>query len=415
MHIIRILFCLMTAVTAYGSPPFRNGHLAIIGGALSPDNADVYREIIQRGGGNDCRVVVIAAASATPVRTGRSYSGDFIRFGVAPEKIDLLPVAVMDDPETTGVDESSWEANRSDPRVISRVDQANIVFLAGGDQKRYARVFFTREDEETPLLQALRRLLSRGGVIAGTSAGAAVMSDPMITGGDSQDSILAPDPTGSGSPVTMDRGPGFWPGGLVDQHFLRRGRWGRLLAALMQSHRHSLGIGIGENTAAFINGNTVLVKGSGAVVVMDTGSVKSPTGSARMISGLVLHYLQEGDRMDLATRRIQAAPHRKSFNFSKDTIPRPQRTPLAGIFDSYALSRLLIEQLAEPGRRAASALCWEDNIKGSAPGIRIVARLTPDSLVFHHSMEGKHSWTFHHVVIDLKPVSVEVRSDEMKN
>ena len=416
MRTVLLLLPLLLCLPAKPGLAARKGHLAIIGGALAPDNAGVYTEIIRRGKGKDkCRVVILAAASATPVRSGNAYREDFIRFGVAPDRVRSLELALLNDPGTPEFDESKWSINHSDSRLVSQIDQADIAFMAGGDQSRYTQLLLTPAGGDTPLLQALRRLLKRGGIIAGTSAGAAVMSDPMITGGDSQDSLLAPDPPGSGSPVTIARGLGFWPRGLVDQHFLRRGRWGRLVSALMQSKRNCLGLGVGENTAAFIAANKLTVIGSGAVVVIDRTAVKSFSRSPWHVKGLILHYLQDGDRIDLNRLQVHANPRRKRRAVSGIGDSQPQRTPMAGAFFDYGLSRLLIEQLVEPGCSRARALAWDDRQSGVVKGIEAVARITPQTRIFQDRGNGRPTWTLQHIGLDLLPITITIQRSRNEN
>lgn len=409
MRVLLLLFCLLISAPLHATANNGGGHLVIIGGALAPDNADIYTEIIRLGGGTkNCRIVILAAASATPTTSGDAYGDDFLSFGVPSERVELLPLALLDDPQTQPLNESTWAKNHDDPATIARIDQASVAFLAGGDQGRYTRLLTFRHGKDTLLLQALRRLLQRGGVIAGTSAGAAVMSDPMITGGDSLDSLIPAHRPGSGNPVTLDRGLGFWQGGLVDQHFIRRGRWGRLLAALERSPNHTIGLGVSENTAAFIHGNNLSAMGAGAVVLIDKKKSVRISQSPLHMKGFRLYYLQHGDKIDLRTLQLTSAKQRALVSNPVAESPPPQRTPMAGAFDPYGLMRLLEEHLAGFRRRQVQALAWDGCDNSSGPGIELTVRIIDSTRVFHQQQSGKDTWTFQEISLDIIPITVNV-------
>ena len=139
---------------------------------------------------------------------------------------------------------SGW-TNRADEALLPLFDGVSGVWFSGGDQLHTARLLLQPDGSDTPVLGRMRRLLSGGGVIGGSSAGAAIMSRTMIVRGDDEGTLTLPVCTdaaaycdnGGVSPeqLLLSHGLGFLPGGIVDQHFNRRARLQRLLTALVKT------------------------------------------------------------------------------------------------------------------------------------------------------------------------------------
>jgi cyanophycinase len=180
---------------------------------------------------------------------------------------------------------------------IKILDDATGVFFTGGDQ-----VKITSQIGDTPIFQRIREIYDDGGVIAGTSAGASVLSETMLVyGGEEQSHVI-------GGSMRMAPGLGLIGGVIIDQHFMERGRIGRLLGAVAQNPKN-LGIGIDEQTAIVVErGNGFYVLGTGAVYVIDGTEVSySNVAEEAMKKTLSLydvrvHVLSQGDRFDLIAR-----------------------------------------------------------------------------------------------------------------
>jgi len=192
-------------------------------------------------------------------------------------------------------------ADAHDPRKLAALDDATGVFFTGGDQLR-----ISSQIGDTPAEERIRDIWERGGVLAGTSAGASVMSDTMLVRGPSGSSYHLGD-------LRMAPGLGLLRDVVIDQHFAERGRIGRLLGAVAHSPR-VLGVGIDEDTAIMVRGDDFEVLGSGAVYVLDgAGVTRSNIAEGRAEQTLSLydmrvHVLSAGDGFDLASRRPHGQP-----------------------------------------------------------------------------------------------------------
>ena len=191
----------------------------------------------------------------------------------------------------------------SDDSHSAVLDGASVLFFTGGDQLR-----ITSKIEGTPLADRIRRLYLSGAVIAGTSAGASVMSETMLVSGTGSESYRIM------KDLFLAPGLGLMRNAIIDQHFAERGRIGRLLGAVAQNPR-LLGIGIDEDTAIVVSqGRRSQVLGTGAVYVADGREVTSTNISegeperAMSIFDVRLHVLGQGDQYDLATHRPTHKP-----------------------------------------------------------------------------------------------------------
>lgn len=255
--------------------------LIIIGGKEDRSNDKlILREVARRVGSGKLVVSTVAMSSGTDELFDQ-YENAFRSLGV--KHVYNL--------EISSRDEAKLESK------LRILDDANGVFFTGGDQVR-----ITSQIGDTPVYQRIREIYDEGGVIAGTSAGASAMSETMLVhGGDEESHVI-------GGSVRMAPGLGLIGGVIIDQHFMERGRVGRLIGAVAQNPKN-LGIGIDEQTAIVVErGNGFYVLGSGAVYVFD-GSEVSYSNIAEedlkktlSIYDLRMHMLSQGDRFDLRAR-----------------------------------------------------------------------------------------------------------------
>ena len=278
MALVRVWAAAALLLGACAAP--EPGTLTIVGGGLSDDNADVWGAFLDsaRPRGD---ILIIPAASGYPAESGASAEAAMVANGMDANRIRVLPLAVMDDPTTGDVDESLWRANATDPELAARIENAAAIWMTGGDQRRITELLLG-----TPALDALRKAYQGGAGVGGTSAGAAAMSDPMITGGvrDGEES----------EPLTFGMGLGLLPRAIVDQHFTERGRLWRLQAMNARFPDH-VGVGIDEDTALVMRGPDGMVMGRGAVhTVGASGAQRFERGSALRIDPG--HYIKGQQR-----------------------------------------------------------------------------------------------------------------------
>jgi cyanophycinase len=216
------------------APNPNGGHLVIVGGGLKDDNAPVHERFVRLCAGGPIGIVPIASGGG--LSAGASSADDWRLFAGKREVI-VIPL-------------TKDSRNADDAQIARQISECGGLWFTGGDQSRVTAVL-KPGGRETECLKACFAVLARGGVIGGTSAGAAIMTDPMITGGQSPGRLFR-DPDETASPVRTAPGLGFLSIGLTDQHFLERGRMGRLIAAL---HERSIPIGFGirENCALIVD------------------------------------------------------------------------------------------------------------------------------------------------------------------
>lgn len=257
-----------------------HGQLIIIGGAEDKEgDCKILREFVRRSGGLDARIAVLTAATGLPGEVGQNYIHVFERLGI--DNVQVVDTARRDDAD--------------DPRALECIEKATGVFFTGGNQSRITELL-----KDTKLDAMLHRRFADGLIIAGTSAGAAMMPDVMIIDGESETNPRM-------EVVKMDEGMGFLPGVVVDQHFAQRGRLGRLLAAVAQQPV-VLGFGIDENTAIAVDGDEIEVIGEGAVTVVDVSNLSHNNVSELLkdeplaLCGVRLHVLPHGYRFNIKSR-----------------------------------------------------------------------------------------------------------------
>ena len=262
------------------------GYIIPVGGAEEKiGDVAILRRFATLCGGAGCRIAIIPTASALS-DTGSRYEELFLSLGVGQAR--SLPIQSRGDCE-----HREW---------LDVLDSVEGVFLTGGNQLRLSTMI-----GGTEVAKALRRRNAEGMHVAGTSAGAAFLCEHMIAFGKE-----------GGSPrakiVTLAPGLGLTNRVIIDQHFRQRDRLGRLLTALAYNP-FAIGIGLDENTAAFIGPDETLeVVGGGALTIVDPSGIEFSSmaqvrkNDAVCLIGLKLHILDHGSTFNLHTRVAAAAP-----------------------------------------------------------------------------------------------------------
>jgi cyanophycinase len=260
------------------------GWIVPIGGAEEKENSpQILRRFVELAGGDAADIVVIPTASLSP-STGTRYERLFAELGA--HRVISLDFDTRRDAE--------------EPGRLERLRVASGIFFTGGNQLRLSTLI-----GGTSVARAIRQSNAAGVTVAGTSAGAAFISEHMIAFGDEGSTPVA------GS-VRLAPGLGLTNRFIIDQHFRQRDRLGRLLTALAYNP-FAVGIGLDEDTAAFIApDNTIDVEGSGGITVVDAAEVRFSSmdrvkeGRPVCLLGVKLHILTHGATFNLHTREADA-------------------------------------------------------------------------------------------------------------
>lgn len=303
-----------------------SGSLVIVGGALSKENSQVFKTFIDLAGGSQSAVIgIIPAASEKPVTYASKFVGSMVEHGVSPKRVFIIPIALRNDSSTPD-NETEWYKNAYHPEIVDQINSCTGIWFIGGDQTRIVECMTDKDGNETPALRAVRQVYDKGGVIGGTSAGAAVMSGIMIAAGSSFEA-LAFGTTNTyenighqeEGPLHLTRGLGFFNGAIVDQHFDRKARIGRLVIATFSNREKGLlGFGIDENTALVVTskGEHLKVIGSGGVTIVDA---KNSTGGKvadgrKWYRGIEVSFLEAEDEFMLPAREVAPNPRKVLTN-----------------------------------------------------------------------------------------------------
>lgn len=322
------------------------GSLALIGGRFEADNTALFKALHKRCDG---KIAVCSMASGYPEEVGAETVDEFRAHGFYAE---LVPIFF-----------ENREESAFDPQLIERLQAFGSVFFTGGNQSRIVGTLVQGQNE-TPALSAIRDLYLSGGLIAGSSAGAAIMSGPMILGGTSLNAVSR---GVDGQANLQDRAPhhpqnpsdnslqnnieedfdtfrlgeglGFFTWGMVDQHFLQRGRVGRLIKAAELSGE-SLAFGIDENSALIVQGARGEVVGETGILFIDLRKA-SFNDQDFAVRDARISYLDDGDAIDLHRGKpIPAADKRRTrVGRSSYRSPAPVRR---NAFASYGLHNLML-------------------------------------------------------------------------
>ncbi|HMA53034.1 MAG TPA: cyanophycinase [Acidobacteriota bacterium] len=261
------------------------GHLFIIGGGERDE--PLMRRFIALAQAFDAgKIVVFTMATSVPDEVRQSTLAEYERYGVKDVAVYHL---------------TREEALKPDaPKIL---DGAGGVFFTGGDQARITAVLLG-----TPVLTRLREIYAKGGIIGGTSAGAAIQSELMITGDEKRTKnedelwqvIMADD-------VIHTEGLGFVKNAVIDQHFVARRRSNRLVAVVLENPS-LIGVGIDESTAVLVRPDGKYeVLGESQVLIYDARHAKTAKRSDGRLGGhgLTMQVLLPGDVYDPATGRVE--------------------------------------------------------------------------------------------------------------
>jgi cyanophycinase len=269
----------------------RSTFIAIGGGEMA-EGVEVLDRIFDLLGRTRApRVVIMSVATNEVPGTYDKYDGIFRKKNVS--HIELVDVSQRKDADS----QSS----------IDKIEQADLIFFTGGDQLNVTGLF-----GGSPLHDALLRRIERGVVIAGTSAGAAMMSSSMIVDGSSDEAPKA---------ESLSLGPGLdlIEGTIIDTHFSQRGRHGRLITAVAH-YPQIIGIGIDPLTAIEVRNGQFSVIGPGAVTIIDAAGITYTD----------LPYCKPSEPLGIFGVTLHVLPHRYKYDIAKRQPVAPERSQGVG-------------------------------------------------------------------------------------
>ncbi|HJS54934.1 MAG TPA: cyanophycinase [Chitinophagaceae bacterium] len=243
----------------------------------------ILRRVVEEAGGVDSKIEIITTASTIPFEVGENYRNAFGKIGCV--NVDIMHVR-----------------NRQDtlnPEYRERIRTCDAVTFSGGNQLRLSVT-----DGGTEFLAIMqRRYMKEEFLIAGTSAGAMAMSKTMIYEGNATRAHLKGE-------VKITTGLGFIDSVIIDSHFEKRGRFGRLAQAVA-TNPSCIGIGLGEDTGMLITeGNKMEAIGSGLVVIIDGHDILHsnigdiPDGNPISIENLKVHFCEKGNGYVISDRKF---------------------------------------------------------------------------------------------------------------
>jgi cyanophycinase len=252
------------------------GHLFIIGGGEAPKY--MVDKFVELAGGADKKIVIFPMASSEPLESAIYHRDEFMNSG-------CKNIAIINCSRNSADDDSNH----------AKLDGATGIYFGGGDQSLLTAALLG-----TKLLEKVKKIYLNGGVIGGTSAGAAVMSKIMITGNEkiNKDTINVFKTIQKGN-VEFSEGFGFLDKIIIDQHFIKRKRLNRLLSLVLENPK-IIGVGIDESTAIITSSNNSFeVFGESSVIIFDArkaANIKTGKNDYLSAKNIIMHILSSGEK-----------------------------------------------------------------------------------------------------------------------
>jgi cyanophycinase len=376
------------------------GSLVIMGGAIHPDTEDIWQRIVALAGGKGTAIAVIAAAAGNPEASAQRTIAILRQYGAEPFFVPAAPRLANRD----------FRKDAEDKDIAKRVAEAGGIFFNGGDQSRITQTLVRADGSATALLKAITSVHARGGVLAGTSAGAAIMSQTMFY---EPPDVLRTLQDGLKAGRDIAPGLGFIGESVfVDQHVLARGRFARMLPA-MRAAKVTLGIGVDENTAVVVDGNQKAeVLGSSGVIVIDLSKAAvDPSVNEFNMKGARLTYLERGDGFDLVTRQLTLSAFKsagstldhRAANF-KPEFDEPRWYP--DVLGKNMLIELLTNLVDNTAPQVVGLGLPSPAHQNRKLGFEFTFRKIDDTRGFLRIDKGRAHYSVRDVELDVRPITV---------
>lgn len=376
------------------------GSLVIMGGAIHPDTEDIWQRIVALAGGKGASIAVIAAAAGNPEASAKRTIEILSRYGAESFFVPAAPRLASRD----------VRKDAEDPDIATRVAKAGGVFFNGGDQSRITQTLVRADGSATALLKAIHEVHAKGGVLAGTSAGAAIMSRTMFY---EPPDVLRVLQDGVRRGTDIAPGLGFIGSDVfVDQHVLARGRFARMLPAMVAA-KVTLGVGVDENTAVLVDAKRELeVLGASGVILIDTAKATTDATTRDFsMKGARITYLERGDKFDLTNKTLTVSPFKAAGSIlnHRDADFKPEFDESRWYADVLA-KNLLIEVLTNlvdnTQKQVVGLSLPSPNHSNRKLGFEFTFRKGDDTRGFLRIEKGRAHYSVRDVELDVRPITV---------
>ncbi len=366
------------------------GKIILAGGEISAKNNPIYEKFLASCGNETAQVAIVSAASCNPQKSFGDFSNVLFLYGLKENQIAHISLN-----------------NSLLKTEISLLNKCNLIWFVGGDQNKLYSALMNNQK----VLYAIKLLHNKGVTIAGTSAGAAILTKTMIGGGSSYCALLGvknthniyTDESEFGGLLLSD-GIGFIHKIIADQHFNAKGRIGRL-AVVITMNPNYLGVGIDEDTAILVDlaNSTFEVIGRNGVTIL--GAKREVSNSDLMkIENIKLHYLSEYDMFDYENRRVLVHQSKRlttgnEFFTKHQTIASGVANANNSLIDLLSYG-LIDNKLSNEVR----SFCFEaENV-----GFELVFTKDSFSEGYFSKINGLERYSIKNVLMSIYPVNVKI-------
>lgn len=377
-----------------------DGSLVIIGGALRTDNIQVWSTIVAQAGGKGSKIAVIPVASSNPERAGKFAADTLKKYGADAY---VIPLSVkLNDANGN----PTYQQLSHDAKWVKALQNSSGVFFTGGDQGRITKALLEENGDRTPLLNAIWTLYQHGGVIAGTSAGAAIMSTTMFY--DAKDT-LSTLKFGVNEGKEIAPGLGFIGGDIfIDQHLIIRGRFARMLPA-MREKSYRIGLGIDENTALLVHAQkeVEIIGYKGAILIDLSAAESDPTIFDFHLKNVRIHYLDNGDKFEIQAKHITPAPEKTLITTSMQDDDQLSADFYTNIIGNTAVVELMTNLIDSKHAKATGIAFGGKQSDKPELGFEFTFSKTPNTRGYFSNNSGAEAFTVIDLRLDIKPIKMQ--------
>nr|WP_315398671.1 cyanophycinase [uncultured Duganella sp.] len=370
------------------------GNLVIIGGGLRADNAEVWQRIVQLAGGRGARIGVFGSASINPEKSAQNTVNKLNQYGA---QAFFIPLGVT-------LPNSDYRKAAEDPEVVALIHSATGIYFTGGDQARITKALVRPDGSRTAALEAVWDVYRDGGVVAGSSAGAAIMSTTMF-----YDAKATLDMLKQGVTEGNEIAPGLGFIGddvFVDQHLLVRGRFARMIPVMLKKG-YQIGLGIDENSAMVVNAKRdVEIIGYSGALLLDLSAAITDRGIKGFnISNATISYLDRGDKFNLVSREFTPSAD-KADNKLDPNQPDMRGTVYTNdILGNNAVLDLMVN-LIDNAQQEAIGIAF-GNPRDSSPDLGFEFRFSKTINSVGYSSTEVEAYSVLKLRMDIRPIQLQ--------